>query len=165
MRDIRADLQERAKFIDAEISSANAHFEKLIEQLESQRSERVAGLKPELEAVTTLMEIEHSRMGGEAAIQPPALEPPASRPQNLQQARPSLADFLVYKLVEFGAMSSAELRDLAIEEGVLPLSEHSARAVVAALAGSVREERVTQLPDGRFAPLPMSQAIGIRRAG
>jgi hypothetical protein len=33
MRDIRAGLQERAKFIDAEISSSYAHFEKLLEQL------------------------------------------------------------------------------------------------------------------------------------
>ncbi len=160
MRDIRADLQERAKFIDAEISSANAHFEKLLEQLDSEREERVAGLKFELEAVTRLMEIEHRRMGGPAAIQPPAILPPVSH-----QPETSLADFLMHKLSEFGAMSSAELRDLATEGGLLPRSEQSGRAVVAALAGIVREERIRQLPDGRFAPITMSPAIGIRRVG
>jgi hypothetical protein len=158
MRDIRADLQERAKFIDAEISSATAHFDKLLEQLESERDERVGGLKSELEAVTRLMEIEHQRMGGPAAIQPPAIQPPI-----VQHRGPSLADFLVLKLSEFGAMSSAELCDFAAEEGVLLRSEQSGRTVVAALAGSVREERIRQLPDGRFAPITMSQAIGIRR--
>jgi hypothetical protein len=147
MRDIRGDLQERAKFIDAQISSAYAHFEKLLEQLQSERDGRVAELKSELEAVTRLMEIEHRRMGGPAAIQPP---------------RSSLADFLVHKLSEFGAMSSVELRDLAAQEGVLPESENVGRAVQAALAGSVREERIRQLPDGRFAPLTVSQAIGLR---
>jgi hypothetical protein len=158
MRDIRADLQERAKYIDAEIDSANRHFEKLFEQLESQRDERVAGLKTELEAVTTLMEIEHRRMGGPPAIQPPVIQPP-----DVQQGGPSLADFLVHQLNEFGAMSSAELSELATEQGVLPRSEQSGRAVVAALARSASEERIRQLPDGRFAPLMMSQAIGIRR--
>jgi hypothetical protein len=160
MRDIRADLQERAKFIDAEITSATAHFEKLLEQLESEREERVAGLKFELEAITRLMEVEHRRMGAPAAIQPPAIQPPTH-----YQPERSLADFLVDKLNEFGALSSAELRDLTLEEGILPRSEHSGRAVVAALAGIVREERVTQLPDGRFALPPMSPAIGIRRVG
>jgi hypothetical protein len=158
MRDIRADLQERAKFIDAEISSAVAHFEKLLEQLESERDERVAGLKSDLEAITTIMEIEHRRMGGPVAIQSPVIEPPV-----VQHSGPSLADFLVYRLSEFGPMSSAELFDLTAEEGVLPRSEQSGRAVVAALAGSVREERIRQLPDGRFAPLPMLQAIATRR--
>jgi len=158
MRDIRADLQERAKFIDAEISSAYAHFEKLLEQLESERDERVAGLKSELEVVTRFMEIEHRRMGGQAAIQPPASQLPA-----VQHPGPSLADFLAHKLSELGPMSSAELLDLAAEDGVLPRSEQSGRAVVAALAGSVREERIRRLPDGRFAPLPMSETIGLRR--
>lgn len=153
MRDIRADLQERAKFIDAEINSAYAHFEKLLEQLESERDDRVAGLKSELEVVTKFIEIEHRRMGGPAAIQPPAIHQPG----------PPLADFLVHKLNEFGPMSSGELLDLAAEDGMLPRSEQSGRAVVAALAGSVREERIRQLPDGRFAPLPTPQAIGIRR--
>jgi len=92
-------------------------------------------------------------MGGPAAIQSPAVQQPV----------PSLADFLVHKLSEFGAMSSAELHDLAAEGGVLPPSEHSGRTVMATLTGSVREERIGQLPDGRFAPLMMSQAIELRR--
>jgi hypothetical protein len=157
MRDIRADLQERRKFIDAEISSAAAHFEKLLKQLESERDAKVAGLKSDLEAVTTLTKIEHRRMGVPAAIQPPVIQPLVVQHSGV----PSLPDFLVHRLSEFGPMSSAELLDLAAEEDVLPRSEQPGRAVVAALARSVREERIKRLPDGRFAALPMSQAIAI----
>jgi hypothetical protein len=149
MRDIRGDLQERAKLIDAQINSAYAHFDKVLEQLESERDGKVAELKSELAAVSKLMEAEHRRIGS----LPTAVKPVGS----------SLTDFLVHKLSEFGAMSSTELRDLAAEEGFLSDAENGGRAVLAALASSVRDERIRRLPDGRFAPPTMSQAIALRR--
>jgi hypothetical protein len=48
MRDIRSDLQERAKLIEGQISSAYTHFEKVIEQLQSEHDARVAEFKSEL---------------------------------------------------------------------------------------------------------------------
>jgi hypothetical protein len=98
--------------------------------------------------------LEHRRIGNA----PVPLRPPAT----------SLVDFLAHKLSEFGALSSAELRQIAAEEGLLSESETASREVGAALATGVREERIRQLPDGRFAPLTpltMSQAIGLTRAG
>jgi len=37
MRDIRIDLQERARLIEDQISAAYARFEKMIEQLQAER--------------------------------------------------------------------------------------------------------------------------------
>ena len=53
MRDIRNDLQERARLIEEQISGAYAQFEKMIEQLQAGR---VADLKSELGAVVKLLE-------------------------------------------------------------------------------------------------------------
>jgi hypothetical protein len=149
MRDIRNDLQERAKLIDGQINSVCAHFEKIVEQLQSERDARVADLKSELAAVGKLMESEHRRMGNPTAAAPP--------PQL------SFADFLVRKLNEIGAMSSEDLRNFAVKEGYLPDSESAGQAMSAALTDIVRKERIRQLPDGSFAPLTMSQAIRLRR--
>lgn len=41
MRDIRTDLQERARLIEDKISAAYAQFEKMIEQLQTKREGRV----------------------------------------------------------------------------------------------------------------------------
>jgi hypothetical protein len=56
MRDIRSDLQERAKLIEGQISSAYTHFEKVIEQLQSEHDARVAEFKSEL-AVERIREL------------------------------------------------------------------------------------------------------------
>jgi hypothetical protein len=45
MRDIRSDLQERANFIEEQIRAAYAHFEKAVQQLQSERDARVADLQ------------------------------------------------------------------------------------------------------------------------
>ena len=45
MRDIRSDLQERTSFIEEQITSVYAQFEKAIQQLQSERDARVAELQ------------------------------------------------------------------------------------------------------------------------
>jgi len=62
MRDIRIDLQERARLIEEQISASYAQFEKMIEQLQSERESRVSELKSELAALSKLMEVEHGCM-------------------------------------------------------------------------------------------------------
>lgn len=42
MRDIRSDLQERANFIDDQIRAAHSHFEKMVQQLQSELDARLA---------------------------------------------------------------------------------------------------------------------------
>ena len=48
MRDIRNDLQERGRLIEDQISASYAQFEKMIEQLQTERDGRVSDLKSEL---------------------------------------------------------------------------------------------------------------------
>jgi hypothetical protein len=62
MRDIRSDLQERAKLIEEDITRAVGHFEKQVEPLKREYDARVAELKAELAVLGVLMESEHQRM-------------------------------------------------------------------------------------------------------
>ncbi len=71
MRDIRSDLEERAKLIEAEATWAAAHFEKQIEPLRREYDARVAELKAELAVLNVLMESEQQRM----ASDPQPVEP------------------------------------------------------------------------------------------
>jgi hypothetical protein len=149
MRDIRSDLQERAKLIEEHISTAYAHFEKIVQQLQSEHEARVAECKSELAAISKLMDCEHRRMGSP----PPVVVSPQL----------SLGDFLVRKLNEIGAMSSDDLRKVAVDEGYLPDSQGAGQALSATLTDMVRQERIRQLPDGTFALITMSEAIRLRR--
>jgi hypothetical protein len=45
MRDIRCDLQERANVVEEQIRAIYAHFEKVVQQLQSERDARVAELQ------------------------------------------------------------------------------------------------------------------------
>jgi hypothetical protein len=70
MRDIRSDLQERADFIENQIGAASAHFEKMVQQLQSERDARVADLKGALAMINKLMEFEHGLVGNVVANSP-----------------------------------------------------------------------------------------------
>ena len=48
MRDIRSDLQERARLFEHEITTVNSRFQNTIEQLQKERDKRVAELNAEL---------------------------------------------------------------------------------------------------------------------
>ena len=48
MRDIRKDLQDRARLLEEQISGAYAQFDKMIEQLQTERDGRGSG--PEVRA-------------------------------------------------------------------------------------------------------------------
>jgi hypothetical protein len=64
MRDIREDLRERANLLEEQIKAAQAQFEKYLEQLKSEHGTRVKDLGTELDAIKTLMGIEHRRLAG-----------------------------------------------------------------------------------------------------
>ena len=102
MRDIRVDLQERARLIEDQISVAYAQFEKLIEQLQAEREGRVSELKSELSALGKLMEAEHRRMANVLPLAPQAPAPQLSPgpqlsqgPQTPQGSQLSLSDFIM----------------------------------------------------------------------
>ena len=61
MRDIRSDLEERAKLIEDEATRAVAHFDKKIEELRREHDARVGKLRAELAVLNVLMESEQQR--------------------------------------------------------------------------------------------------------
>ncbi|HEX2448000.1 MAG TPA: hypothetical protein VHK26_07425 [Methyloceanibacter sp.] len=203
MRDIRGDLQDRASLLEEQISSHEAQFDKLIEQLKLEHDARLEDLKAELEAVNRLLEVELRRLGTAPASpktpsrepvhhavhqpvqhagahQPPqhvAHQPPhhaahqpaqhaSHRPQAQAQPQPELplADFLVRKLNEVGAMSRDDLRRLALQEGYFVDADTADRGVHASLLNVVKAGLIRQLPNGNFAPATVLDTIRLRRA-
>ena len=46
MRDIRSDLEERAHIVQEQVRGAYAHFERMAQQLQSERDARLMGRRP-----------------------------------------------------------------------------------------------------------------------
>jgi hypothetical protein len=102
-------------------------------------------------------------------VQHPQPDPHIQQPQPepvVQQAQPQqpLADFLVRRLNEQGAMSRDDLRFLAVQEGYFDDGEVAERSVHAALISVNKAGLIRQLPNGNFAPASMMDAIRLRRA-
>ncbi len=81
MRDLRGDLQERAKILEEQTKAARDQFDGLIEQLKQEHDSKIEDLKAELDAVKLLMDFEYRRLGSvtpSAQPQPPQSQPPLS---------------------------------------------------------------------------------------
>jgi hypothetical protein len=63
MRDIRADLQERASLLKEHANSAQIQFANFLEQLKRDHDSRLEGLKAELNDLTTVLSGENRRFG------------------------------------------------------------------------------------------------------
>jgi hypothetical protein len=180
MRDIRGDLQDRAALLEEQINAHEAQFDKLIDQIRREHDSRLEDLKTELEAVTRLMELELRRLETAPSAQrgqgrehaPHAVHQPqqAAHHQAHHQAQPQhqpqapLADFLVRKLNEVGAMSRDDLRRLSLQEGYFADADTADRGVHAALINIVKAGLIRQLPNGNFAPATVLDTIRLRRA-
>ena len=77
MRDIRSDLEERAQIIQEQLRGTNAHFEKVIQQLQNERDARVADLKGTLAMIDKLMQFETSAMDKVVTLEHPAASQPS----------------------------------------------------------------------------------------
>jgi hypothetical protein len=150
MRDIRSDLQERATLVDGEIRAAYAHFEKIIEQLQSERDARITDLKSGLAMIAKFMEFEERFLGNVSA-------PIPSSPLV------ALADLFMHKLDEAGSMSREALVDLAVKEGLFPDAESALQGMHPMLVNMTRSGLIRELADGTFAPPTLSQTIKLRR--
>jgi hypothetical protein len=139
MRDIRDDLQERAKLLEEQINAAPAQFENLIVQLQGEHDSSLGDLKAELEAVKRIMEIEHRRLGSASFARKP-------------QPQQALATFLIRKLSEVGPTSRRDLCRLAVQEGYFADSETAEQAVHATLMHVAKSGHIQQLPNSNFAP-------------
>jgi hypothetical protein len=184
MRDIRGDLQDRAALLEEQINAHEAQFDRLIDQLKQEHDSRLEDLKAELEAVNRLMELELRRLetapsaqrgqgheSAPAAVHQPqqaAIHPPQAQaqPQPKPQHQPQqpLADFLIRRLNEAGAMSRDDLRRLAMQEGYFAEADTADRGVHTALINIVKAGLIRQLPNGNFAPATVLDTIRLRRA-
>jgi hypothetical protein len=88
------------------------------------------------------------------------------RPQPQAQTQPEqpLADFLVRKLNEVGAMSRDDLRRLSLQEGYFADADTADRGVHTTLLNVVKAGLIRQLPNGNFAPATVLDTIRLRRA-
>jgi hypothetical protein len=87
MRDIRGDLEERAAWLEKQISSAQAHFDMLVERFKAEHESRLKPVRAEFDAVRVLLGGEDRRLGnGATALKPPAAQGPQTK---LEQAQPA----------------------------------------------------------------------------
>ena len=85
MRDIRADLEERANIIQGQVNAAHAHFEKVMQQMQAERDAKIAELTETLAMINKVMQFE-SGIGDKVVTLSPS---PAA---NSSTAKPSLVD-------------------------------------------------------------------------
>ena len=177
MRDIRGDLQDRANLLEEQISAHEAQFDKLIDQLKREHDQRLEDLKIEIDAVNRLLDLELRRVetAPPQTQSAPAREPvhhvarhaPQHAPQPPQaptQPPVALADFLIRRLNEAGAMSRDDLRRLSLQEGYFADAESADRGVHGTLLNVVKAGLIRQLPNGNFAPATVLDTIRLRRA-
>ena len=80
MRDIRSDLEERAHIIQEQVKVAYAHFERMAQQLQSERDARIADLKSSLAMIEKLIQFETGIVSNVVKL------------ENAPASQPSLAD-------------------------------------------------------------------------
>jgi hypothetical protein len=140
MREIQNDLQERATVIDEQIRAACAHYEKAVQQLQTDRDAKIRELKSDLAMIAKFMEFEQRYTSGHASEPQPQVA--------------SLADLFLGKLKENGAVSKDELIGLTIKEGFFRNTEEALRGVHPMVVSMLRSEQIRELPNGNFA-LPL----------
>ena len=172
MRDIRGDLQERAILVDEQIRAAVAHFDKAIQQLQTERDARIGDLKAGLAMLAKLMEFEEQLLHNTPPATPasPHNTPPATpaSPHNTPPATPAssllaLGELFLKKLNSAGQMSKQELIDMAVMEGFFPGPDTAAQGVHPMLVSMLRSELIRQTSDGIYMPPTFSQTIKLRR--
>jgi hypothetical protein len=102
MRDIRSDLQERANATEEEIRAINAAYEKMIEQLQKERGEKLARVEMKLEMISTLIEFENADAGKVPSVTPPEALPQLSHvgpPPNASVMPTPLAQMIGFRKV------------------------------------------------------------------
>jgi hypothetical protein len=162
MRDIRGDLQERAVLVDEQIRATAAHFDKAIQQLQTERDARIADLKAGLAMIAKFMEFEERFLYNTPPVTPASAHntPPATPASSLL----ALGELFLKKLNSAGQMSKQELIDMAIKEGFFPDADTAAQGVHPMLVSMLRSELIREASDGTYLPPTFSQTIKLRRA-
>jgi hypothetical protein len=104
MRDIRGDLQDRAKLIAEQISATQGHFDAHIQKLKSEHQTILEDLKSALHNVRMVIGFEGRRVGG--SVPAPETEPQISRhaqhPPQQAQSNQAPSDALARKVASVG---------------------------------------------------------------
>ena len=101
---------------------------------------------------------------GQMVLQPQPQPQSQPQPQHQRQPQQPLADFLIRKLNEAGAMSRDDLRRFVMQEAYFADVDTADRGVHATLINIVKAGLIRQLPNGNFAPATMLDTIRLRRA-
>ncbi len=110
-------------------------------------------------------QVPHQHIQAQPAPQAPHQHvQPQQPPQPQRQPQQALADFLIRKLNEAGAMPRDDLRRLALQEGYFIDVETADRGVHTTLINVVKAGLIRQLPNGNFAPATVLDTIRLRRA-
>jgi acyl carrier protein len=96
MRDIRGDLQERAKLLEAQIGATQSQFDKYIEQLKLEHQGKLEDLKSDLDTVRMVMKTE-DRLGSRISPSKQSEPRPSQRPQQAQSQQ-ATSDSLMRKV-------------------------------------------------------------------
>ena len=75
MRDIRGDLEERARAIDDQVGAAYAWFDKVAQELQRERDAKVAELNETLATINKVMQLENAAMDKVVTLENPSTHP------------------------------------------------------------------------------------------
>jgi hypothetical protein len=75
MRDIREDLGERAQLIEQQVRATNAHFEKAVQRLQSERDAKIADLKSTLAMIEKITQFENAYRDNVVSLEKPSAPP------------------------------------------------------------------------------------------
>jgi hypothetical protein len=92
MRDIRGDLQERAKLLEEQIGATQSQFDKVMEQLKLEHQGKLEDLKSDLDAVQVVLKTEDRLLGSvrpSAELQSEPIPPQQLRWQQAQSQQPT----------------------------------------------------------------------------
>ena len=115
MRDIRADLEDRAQILKDQIKSTQSAFEQDMEKIQREHENKLEQLKSARDAVNSLLQSESRRLNGAQA--PDTKSYPQERSVRKRQTKNAdlkkkLADYIIRELSSRGPTSKANLLKL-----------------------------------------------------
>jgi hypothetical protein len=166
MRDIRADLEDRAQLIAEQIKAAQDTFQRQINTIEREHENKVRELRTTLDAVNTLLRREHHMLSGAKAPDAQSKAPRTghARPQPADLKK-KLADFIVGELGHRGSASKDDLLKLAVQQSYCADGDSAKRTFEETITQSKKAGSIRQLPNGNFVLPSLAETVGLRRAG
>jgi hypothetical protein len=169
LEQLKREHDARLEDIKAELDAVNRLIEHELRRLATAPAAPAAPAAPKMQLREPVQHNLHQPAPQHAGHQPATASQVSHRPQPPQaptapQPELPLADFLVRKLNEVGAMPRDDLRRLSLQEGYFIDVDTADRGVHATLLNVVKAGLIRQLPNGNFAPATVLDTIRLRRA-